>query len=308
MKRQKKVDQRKKPETSQITGNSAQRAYKSQRKRNGKMYTAAGGLKNKSSGSPYTNNVKPFGTDALRFEEVLEVDPEGFSINDQLEPQVWFKDRLRAPVKKRLMAIAEDFVEGLPFPATIQDVRFTGSLANYNWSKYSDIDLHIVIDFTELDYNRALVKEMFDAKRLRWNELHDIKIKDYDVEIYVEDTNEEHSSSGIYSILSDEWIQHPEQIDRSIDLETAKKKASDIEQQIASIDRLYDAGEFEKVMRHVDRIKKKIRTMRQAGLDTEAMEFSPENIAFKLLRRNDLLDTLTKLKYKAYDQSMTLDD
>lgn len=308
MKRQKKVDQRKKPETSQITGNSAQRAYKSQRKRNGKMYTAAGGLKNKSSGSPYTNNVKPFGTDALRFEEVLEVDPEGFSINDQLEPQVWFKDRLRAPVKKRLMAIAEDFVEGLPFPATIQDVRFTGSLANYNWSKYSDIDLHIVIDFTELDDNRALVKEMFDAKRLRWNELHDIKIKDYDVEIYVEDTNEEHSSSGIYSILSDEWIQHPEQIDRSIDLETAKKKASDIEQQIASIDRLYDAGEFEKVMRHVDRIKKKIRTMRQAGLDTEAMEFSPENIAFKLLRRNDLLDTLTKLKYKAYDQSMTLDD
>ena len=308
MKRQKKVDRRKKPETSQITGNSAQRAYKSQRKRNGKMYTAAGGLKNKSSGSPYTNNVKPFGTDALRFEEVLEVDPEGFSINDQLDPQVWFKDRLRAPVKKRLMAIAEDFVEGLPFPATIQDVRFTGSLANYNWSKYSDIDLHIVIDFTELDDNRALVKEMFDAKRLRWNELHDIKIKDYDVEIYVEDTNEEHSSSGIYSILSDEWIQHPEQIDRSIDLETAKKKASDIEQQIASIDRLYDAGEFEKVMRHVDRIKKKIRTMRQAGLDTEAMEFSPENIAFKLLRRNDLLDTLTKLKYKAYDQSMTLDD
>jgi len=308
MKRQKKVDRRKKPETSQITGNSAQRAYKSQRKRNGKMYTAAGGLKNKSSGSPYTNNVKPFGTDALRFEEVLEVDPEGFSINDQLEPQVWFKDRLRAPVKKRLMAIAEDFVEGLPFPATIQDVRFTGSLANYNWSKYSDIDLHIVIDFTELDDNRALVKEMFDAKRLRWNELHDIKIKDYDVEIYVEDTNEEHSSSGIYSILSDEWIQHPEQIERSIDLETATKKASDIEQQIASIDRLYDAGEFEKVMRHVDRIKKKIRSMRQAGLDTEAMEFSPENIAFKLLRRNDLLDTLTKLKYKAYDQSMTLDD
>ena len=308
MKRQKKVDQRKKPETSQITGNSAQRAYKSQRKRNGKMYTAAGGLKNKSSGSPYTNNVKPFGTDALRFEEVLEVDPEGFSINDQLEPQVWFKDRLRAPVKKRLMAIAEDFVEGLPFPATIQDVRFTGSLANYNGSKYSDIDLHIVIDFTELDDNRALVKEMFDAKRLRWNELHDIKIKDYDVEIYVEDTNEEHSSSGIYSIMNDEWVQHPEQIDRSIDLETATKKASDIEQQIASIDRLYDAGEFEKVMRHVDRIKKKIRTMRQAGLDTEAMEFSPENIAFKLLRRNDLLDTLTKLKYKAYDQSMTLDD
>lgn len=48
--------------------------------------------------------------------------------------------------------------------------------------------------------------------------------------------------------------------------------------------------------------------MRQAGLETEEMEFSPENIAFKLLRRNDLLDVLTRLKYRAYDQSMTLDD
>jgi hypothetical protein len=108
--------------------------------------------------------------------------------------------------------------------------------------------------------------------------------------------------------MNDEWVNKPERTDTSIDLDTAKKKASDIEQQIASIDAMFSRREFEKVIRHVDRLKKKIRTMRQAGLDTEAMEFSPENIAFKLLRRNDMLDVLTKLKYKAYDQSMTLDD
>ena len=85
------------------------------------------------------------------------------------------------------MEIANDFIDGLPFNVTIQDVRFTGSLANYNWSKYSDIDLHIVVDFEELDDNKELVKEMFDAKRLRWNEHHDIKIKGYEVELYVED-------------------------------------------------------------------------------------------------------------------------
>ena len=48
--------------------------------------------------------------------------------------------------------------------------------------------------------------------------------------------------------------------------------------------------------------------MRQAGLESEEMEFSPENIAFKLLRRSMLLNKLTKLKYNAYDRSMTLDD
>ena len=128
------------------------------------------------------------------------------------------------------------------------------------------------------------------------------------VEIYVENSGEDHKSTGVYSVMNEEWIDKPERADTTIDIDTAKKKASDIEQQIASISVMFDQGQFEKVMRHVDRLKKKIRTMRQAGLDTEAMEFSPENIAFKLLRRNDLLDTLTKLKYKAYDQSMTLDD
>ena len=308
MNRKRKPDSRKRPEPSQITGNAAQRRYKSQRRANGKMYTQAGGLKNKASGSPYSTNVKPFGTDNYRFEEALEVDPEGFPINDELEPQLWNGDELKPHIAARLTEIAEDFIDGLPFPVTIQDIRFTGSLANYNWSKYSDIDLHIVVDFTELDENKELVKQMFDSKRLRWNEKHNIKIKGYDVELYVEDVGEQHSSSGIYSIMKEDWVQHPERIDREVDLDTAKKKASDIEQQITSVERLFNAGEFEKVLRHIDRIKNKIRSMRQAGLETEEMEFSPENIAFKLLRRNDLLDQLTKLKYKAYDQSMTLDD
>ena len=304
---QKKVDQRKRPEPSQIMGNAAQRGLKNQRKRNGKMYTSTAGIKGQIASDPYKGKVS-FGTDKYRFEEVLEVDPEGFPINDQLEPRLWKDEKLRPFVSKKLLAIANDFIDGLPFNVTIQDVRFTGSLANYNWSKYSDIDLHIVVDFEELDDNKELVKEMFDAKRLRWNEIHDIKIKGYEVELYVEDIDEEHTSSGIYSIMDEEWVNKPERIDATIDLETAKKKASDIEQQINSISAMYDRGQFEKVLMHVDRLKKKIRSMRQAGLDTEAMEFSPENIAFKLLRRNDLLDILTKLKYKAYDQSMTLDD
>lgn len=302
---QKKADQRKRPEPTPFKS-KAQKAYKKLRRKND-IYSTVGGLKNLDSGAPYNVKTQRAGTDRLRFEEALEVDPEGFPINDELEPRLWNGDELKPHIAKRLTEIAEDFIDGLPFPVTIEDVRFTGSLANYNWSKYSDIDLHIVVDFTELDENKDLVKEMFDSKRLRWNEKHDIKIKGYDVEIYIEDVGEEHASTGIYSIMNGEWVQHPERIDRTIDLETAKKKASDIEQQIASVERLFDSGEFEKVIRHVDRIKNKIRSMRQAGLETEEMEFSPENIAFKLLRRNELLDALTKLKYKAYDQSMTLD-
>ena len=303
--RQIKPDSRKRPEPTPFKS-KAQKKYKTQRRKND-MYSTVSGHKNLASGAPYNNKTKRAGTDRLRF-EVLEVDPEGFQINDELEPNIWKGEQLRPFIGKKLMEIANDFIDGLPFNVEIQDVRFTGSLANYNWSKYSDIDLHIVVDFSELDDNKELVKEMFDAKRLRWNEHHDITLKGYEVELYIEDESEEHSSSGVYSVMNDEWINKPERTDTSIDLDTAKKKASDIEQQIVSIDAMFSRREFEKVIRHVDRLKKKIRTMRQAGLDTEAMEFSPENIAFKLLRRNDMLDILTKLKYKAYDQSMTLDD
>jgi len=305
MNRKRRPDTRKQPEPTPFKS-KAQKAYKTQRRKND-IYSTMSGHKNLKTGAPYNLKTKRAGTDRLRF-EVLEVDPEGFPINDELEPRIWKGEELRPFISKKLIEIANDFIDGLPFPVTIQDVRFTGSLANYNWSKYSDIDLHIVVDFTELDENKDLVKEMFDAKRLRWNENHNITIKGYEVELYIEDKDEDHSSSGVYSVMNEEWIDKPERTDTTIDIKTAKKKASDIEQQIASISVMFDQGQFEKVMRHVDRLKKKIRTMRQAGLDTEAMEFSPENIAFKLLRRNELLDTLTKLKYKAYDQSMTLDD
>lgn len=302
---QKKADQRKRPEPTPFKS-KAQKAYKKLRRKND-IYSTVGGLKNLDSGAPYNVKTQRAGTDRLRF-EVLEVDPEGFRIHDELEPQIWKDEKLKPDIKDRLMEIAEDFIDNLSFKVNLKDVRFTGSLANYNWSQYSDIDLHLVVDFSEVDENKELVKELFDSKRMRWNELHDIKIKGYDVELYVEDEGEEHSSSGVYSIMDDEWIQHPEQIEKTVDLDTAKKKASDIEQQVNSINSMFDAGDFEKVIRHVDRLKNKIRSMRQAGLETEEMEFSPENIAFKLLRRNDLLDILTKLKYKAYDQTMTLDD
>ena len=127
-----------------------------------------GGLKNLDSGAPYNVKTQRAGTDRLRF-EVLEVDPEGFRIHDELEPQIWKDEKLKPNIKDRLMEIAEDFIDNLSFKVNLKDVRFTGSLANYNWSQYSDIDLHLVVDFSEVDENKELVKELFDSKRMRWD-------------------------------------------------------------------------------------------------------------------------------------------
>ena len=199
-----------------------------------------------------------------------------------------------------------DFVDGLDIDVKVEDLRFTGSLANYNWSKYSDIDLHLVVDFSEIDEDIELVKSFFDAARMRWNDIHDIKIYGYEVEIYVENVGDVHKSSGIYSIMNNKWVVEPDPTVVEIDIPLARKKSDSIATQINILQHVLDKGKYESVLKSVERIKEKIRRMRRAGLDSPKQEFSPENIAFKILRREETLQKLNDLKYDAYDQLMSV--
>jgi len=283
----------------------AQKGYKAQRRKND-VYTSGGGHKNPSTGSPYTGKAKRFGTDKLRFEE--EVEPESFDTHDTLEPNIWEGENINENIRRRLLKIAKDFIEGLPVDVEIKDVTLTGSLANYNWSNYSDVDLHIIVDFLEVDENRELVKSFFDNARMKWNNDHDIKMKGYDVEIYVEDEGESHKSSGIYSLMKDEWINKPRQYRSQIDFTSARRKAEDIEFQVNIISNLLTVRKYELALKNIERLKRKIRNMRRAGLESALQEFSVENIAFKILRRNDTLGMLNDLKKRAYDDMMSVQE
>ena len=141
---------------------------------------------------------------------------------------------------------------------------------------------------------------------MRWNNAHDITIKGYDVEIYVEDDRETHVSSGVYSLLNSEWIKKPKKFQSSIDYPASVRKADDIEFQVNIIDNLVLAGKLKLAMRNIERLKKKIKNMRRAGLESKKREFSVENIAFKILRRNGILDRLQELKDSTFDQLMTV--
>ena len=179
------------------------------------------------------------------------------------------------------------------------------NIINYNWSKYSDIDLHIVVDFSKIDENTELVKAFFDKARAQWNDLHDITIYGYEVEIYVEDVGEVHRSTGIYSVMNDDWITkpNPEQID--FDYTTARKKADAIETEVNLIEKISDQKPHA-ALKSIERLKKKIRRMRRAGLNSPEQEYSAENIAFKILRREETLDRLNNMKYDAYDRILSI--
>ena len=70
------------------------------------------------------------------------------TLSDQIfEEEKKGKFTMREDIRKKLLEISDDFIESFGVEFFIHDVVLTGSLANYNWSQYYDVDLHIIIDF-----------------------------------------------------------------------------------------------------------------------------------------------------------------
>jgi hypothetical protein len=223
-----------------------------------------------------------------------QIDSEG-----KFEPNMWEDEGLNPQVREALLLIAQEFYNTLDIDTALKDVRLTGSLANFNYTSKSDLDLHLVIDFSKVDENSQLVKNYFDAKRVLWNKKHSITVKGYEVEVYIENVEERHISTGIYSVLDKEWIVKPSQVEEDVDLETANKKAETIKKEIdAAISSKDNLG-------HLQKIKEKIKKMRQCGLEKGGI-FSAENIAFKTLRNDGDIDRLSSAITKEYDRQHSL--
>jgi predicted nucleotidyltransferase len=231
-----------------------------------------------------------------------------FDIQPELNQEVWEGDKhLRSDVREALLDIAQQFIDETELDEEVRDITFTGSLANYNWSKFSDIDVHLIVDFAEISDNQRLVRKFFDAVKSNWNKLHDITVKGHEVEIYVQDEGEAHVSTGVYSILRQEWIVKPKRIEPHIDEATALKKARELQREIDKIDGLYYNKKYEDALERAYVLKEKIKKMRRAGLARTGL-FSPENLAFKMLRRSGHIEKLFTAFTGAYDAALSLDE
>lgn len=235
-----------------------------------------------------------------------DVDLSSFQQHKKLNDKLWIDDELKGYIKKRLLKISYDFFETLEIPwVTIEGIMITGSLANYNYSQYSDIDLHIIIDFNEVNDNVELVKEYLDSKRKIWNDNRNIEIHDFDVELYVQDINEKHTSSGVYSLLNNEWLVKPELEHYNIDTNLVKNKSASIMTKIDELVEQYENGDYDSVLMNYEKLWDKIKKMRKAGLERDG-EYSYENIVFKVLRRTGYIEKLVDLKSDSYDETLSI--
>ena len=230
-----------------------------------------------------------------------------FKLQDELIPDIWFLDgstyRMKPEVRDSLLEIVKDYIDFTKIDVDVEDITLTGSLANFNWSKFSDVDVHILVDF---EGTNELFKKYLDSKRIIWNNLRDITVKGFDVEVYVQSTQEPHFASGVYSILYDEWLVEPVMEEEVvIDSKKVLEKSKQWMEMIDSIENDKNRKEPEELLLRVDKLKNKLKKYRSCGLKGNG-EYSYENLTFKFLRRNNYLKKINDIKNELIDKTLTV--
>ena len=217
-----------------------------------------------------------------------------YTTQSTLNPKLWDDDHLKPKLREKFLKIAKSFADFLLpiIDVEVQDVTLTGSNANYNYTDKSDIDLHVLINYKDIkayDANSALVREYLMAKKSIWNNNYPLTFNGMQIELYAQDTNEPHASTGVYSIMKDKWIHIPNPQQISVEDDAIDKKAEPYEYEIDKL-----KSNTPDLLSRIHRLKSRLKTMRQNALAVEG-EFSVENLAFKKLRNSGHLARLNQL-------------
>ena len=246
-----------------------------------------------------------------------EVDLSSFNVKKELNPKFWKNDRLDSRIRMKLLDIADDFINFLGVDwVKPEDITITGSLANYNWNqKYSYIDLHIIMDYSKVDERTDFVDNYFYSQKKLWNEEHkELKIYGFPVEVFVQDVNKKHTSSGVYSLEKDKWLTEPERD------KLAKKKVNKIQiknkvsEYTKKIDKLADElkkskgndYKLRKVSEIAEKLFDELKNLRRGDLSNADNEINEGNIIFKCLRRLGYIEKINDIISKGYNRLNSL--
>lgn len=224
---------------------------------------------------------------------------DAVNFHDQLNPALWTENNELDPeVYDKLIEIAKDFIAELGLNSLkVDDITISGSNAAYSYTPHSDLDLHILVDYNKLPDNEVY-KELFNAKKTVYNDKHDIKVHGVPVELYVQDSNQPHTSLGEYSLLKKEWNKFPVKRRANFDHASTKLKYE-------KLGNLIEIALKSKNLDDVNRVLDIIKRYRKAGLERTG-EFGPENLAFKAIRKQGLFQKLWNLKQKLRSEELSL--
>ena len=237
--------------------------------------------------------------------ENQESNLEEYKNQTTLNPVVFDGLKIKSKVKDILIKIANEFWNSLELDVDYDDILLLGSSANYNWTPYSDIDLHILVDFDKFK-DPKITKKYFDSAKSRFNDTHDLKLKNNDIEVYVQNSQEPNASVGVYSLLKNKWLQEPQYGKIEIPDKEIEIKAKPFKSKIDKILRTKPtSNNYDFLIDSVKGLQDKLKKFRQIGLETGG-EYSIENLAFKNLRNTGYIEKLLNYKTEVMDKVLSI--
>ena len=248
--------------------------------------------------------------------EQTDVEPkvnltEAIEKHDSLNSKLFTKDEvLKDKVRDKMLEIVDTFLADLEeqdVKIKVDDILFIGSNASYNYTKDSDIDLHILANTKAVDYPADLGAAIYSAYRSIFNKTLDITLYEIPLEIFVETEDSARVSNGVYSVKKNKWIKKPIQEDiPEYDKEALNKLVDEWEEKCKKLiddikaDKLDDE---KKVVKMLEDIYEKLRKKGVAK-----GEYAIENLAFKELRNKGYLDQLKDYRNELTSKRLSLEE
>jgi hypothetical protein len=204
-------------------------------------------------------------------------------------------------IRVNLLQMANDFYEKTELPSPVIDIYLMGSGANYNWTPDSDIDVHVITDYSKLQMPPETATQTVKTAGAQWNAEHNVLIKGHKVEMNLQNAAEQKPYvTGIYSLTADQWLRKPLKTPFNLNRQVLKFHYETMKNYVSATIGSCDREKMKAAKKYLD-------AYRQYGLDTFG-ELSYENIIYKMLRSRGLIKQLKDSIVSVYDQQMTVDE
>lgn len=116
---------------------------------------------------------------------------EDIEKHDELNPKLFENNKLKDEVREKIVLIVEEFLDGLKedeIKFKLDDAWLTGSNASFNWTKNSDLDVHLLFDlsiYTD-EEKQAMADLLYSYYTKNWRNKLTITIYGIPVELYIE--------------------------------------------------------------------------------------------------------------------------
>ena len=219
----------------------------------------------------------------------------------KLNPTFWKDNTLKSEIRDALLKFANAYAEYVDIDnKIIKDVLLLGGNAGYNYTRFSDLDVHLVVDLKDLpNCDSEFIDDYYKDKKTLWVLTHNVKIYGSDVEPYIEQPGiTRKKSQGVYSLLKNKWIQEPQKFEGGLDQKELEKKVQNLKDRIDIL--LQSNNEV-----GLKEVVKKLKTSRQSSLDAYG-EYGFENLVFKELRNSGYIDKVRKSMVELKTKKLSL--